>query len=412
MECCLGEEKLPEEYVGHLVLIFRELRRILRDDGLLWLNLGDNYAAGGRGGGGHFMQKRGGRGWNDRNMLRGWQSPPPGLQAKNICGMPYRVALALQADGWLWRGYPSWVKPNGMPDSASDRPGANTEAILLFAKSQKYFYDRVAIMKSASGNAHSRGKGLTPKSVQQSGHIKANQSFHASCSKLIGMRNRRFGDWFMESLDAMIDQQRAYLLYLEAIQENRGCVLDSEGEPLGIVVQIQGTSDAHFATFPRELVRPMILASTSEVGCCPECRAPYLRVTDSFRVPDLHAEWANTNVQSSVRRLKRNEKAWREFGASHKNPFPMARTIGWQATCTCGAWNPVPCLVLDIFSGRGTTAVTARDLGRSYLGLELNPEYVLMSENWLKDGEEKGQLRLFRKPIGMHRCEVAYDRSN
>lgn len=143
----LGLEKTPEEYVARLVEIFREVRRVLREDGTLWLNLGDSYSSGGRGGGGSFMDMRGGDGdpqagaWAHRKDEKGWRSPPPGLKPKDLVGIPWRVAFALQADGWTLRSDIIWNKLNPMPESVTDRPTKSHEYLFLLSKSARYCYD-------------------------------------------------------------------------------------------------------------------------------------------------------------------------------------------------------------------------------------------------------------------------------
>lgn len=105
----IGMEKTPEEFVAVLVAIFREVRRVLRDDGVLWLNLGDSYAASGKGGGGKMMLARGHQ-WGHRAHLKGWRSPPPGYKEKDLVGVPWMTAQALRGDGWTLRRDVVWNK--------------------------------------------------------------------------------------------------------------------------------------------------------------------------------------------------------------------------------------------------------------------------------------------------------------
>ena len=119
--CCFGLEKDPSSYIGHAMIIFREIYRVLRDDGTLWLNIGDSYATGGRGGGGSYMDERREKGWKAQSSLNGWRSAPPGLKHKDMIGIPWKVAFALQSDGWYLRQDIIWSKPNPMPESVKDR---------------------------------------------------------------------------------------------------------------------------------------------------------------------------------------------------------------------------------------------------------------------------------------------------
>ena len=150
---CLGLEPTPDLYIAHLVLVFEEVRRVLRRDGTLWLNLGDCYAqSGGNGKQGETSQRLG-RSNAAAQQKRGPQAPPPGLKAKDLCMIPARVALALQASGWYLRSDIIWSKTNPMPESTQDRPTKSHEYVFLLAKSEKYFYDAEAIREGDSGKS-------------------------------------------------------------------------------------------------------------------------------------------------------------------------------------------------------------------------------------------------------------------
>jgi len=143
----LGLEATPEAYVANMVGVFREVRRVLRDDGTLWLNLGDSYAGG----------ATGSRGPNDKqNTSVGsiFERPdklPPGLKPKDLVGIPWRVAFALQADGWYLRSDIIWAKPNPMPESVTDRPTKAHEYLFLLAKSPRYYFDAEAVREPFAG---------------------------------------------------------------------------------------------------------------------------------------------------------------------------------------------------------------------------------------------------------------------
>lgn len=139
----LGLESTPEEYVKKLVDVFREVRRVLRDDGTLWLNLGDSYV------GGNNTNQGGNANWGSQPGREGMGNTPKslwfGLKAKNLVGIPWRAAFALQADGWYLRSDIIWNKSNPMPESVTDRPTKAHEYIFLLSKSKKYYYDADAI---------------------------------------------------------------------------------------------------------------------------------------------------------------------------------------------------------------------------------------------------------------------------
>ena len=164
----LGLEPTPGEYVARMVEVFREVRRVLRDDGVCWLNLGDTYAGGGNGGGGSFAQdgiRRAEPGTDKNKAMRyGPRGAMDGLKPKDLVGIPWRVAFALQDDGWYLRAECIWHKPNPMPESVKDRPTKAHEQVFLLTKSARYFYDAEAVSEAAtqsSGGWQSRqAKGL------------------------------------------------------------------------------------------------------------------------------------------------------------------------------------------------------------------------------------------------------------
>ena len=147
----IGAEKTVEEYVAALVRVFREVRRTLREDGTLWLNLGDNYTSGGRT-------------WRDpdkKNRARGMDyraATPEGLKPKDLIGVPWRVAFALQADGWFLRSEIIWHKPNCQPESVKDRPTRSHEHVFLLSKSQDYYYDRASVQETTKDGLSKRNR--------------------------------------------------------------------------------------------------------------------------------------------------------------------------------------------------------------------------------------------------------------
>ena len=144
-----GLEKTPEEYVSKMVEVFREVKRVLRDDGTLWLNLGDSYCGSGKGTAFYpenaALYKQGtNKGTVDKpNIIK--IKPQNGLKAKDLVGIPWMVAFALRADGWYLRQDIIWHKPNPMPESVTDRCTKSHEYIFLFSKSPHYYYDAEAI---------------------------------------------------------------------------------------------------------------------------------------------------------------------------------------------------------------------------------------------------------------------------
>jgi len=149
----IGVEESPQDYVHRLVGLFHELRRVLADDGTLWLNLGDSYYSG-RGASTGVDEKNPAR----RGFTRPLDKPgQPWARPKNLLGIPWRVAFALQDDGWILRSDIVWSKPNPMPESVSDRPTRAHEYVFMFAKSRRYFYDAAAVAEPDGGRGSGNG---------------------------------------------------------------------------------------------------------------------------------------------------------------------------------------------------------------------------------------------------------------
>lgn len=273
----LGLEKTPEEFVANMVEVFREVRRVLRSDGTLWLNFGDTYVSSPSGNRLEDLTRsrdvkgpaRRRRGWNEgankiapsrapngtnlanghgkitgRKSFRRDGAPvagpahlsAPNLKPKDLVGIPWRVAFALQADGWWLRSDIVWHKPTCMPESVTDRPTRAHDYLFLMTKSAKYSYDADAIKEPATGGAHGSGTGVNPKSTgagenelsvdrrkhgfNQRWRVKQNASFSGSVKDVVETRAKR-SVWTVQS------------------------------EPF---------EGAHFATFPTKLVTPCILA--------------------------------------------------------------------------------------------------------------------------------------------------------
>jgi hypothetical protein len=294
---------------------------------------------------------------------------------KDLIGIPWRVAFALQADGWYLRSAPPWIKRSAMPESVRDRATTAHEFWFQLAKSKKYYWDADAVRV---GNTRQ-----TKGAYRVGGAYTGNQAFNNSAKvtptdssthdEQIG-RNRRTSDFWNESLDARIAFYRDQLAHLEHVKEHGGILLDEGGDPLGLHINTQGYKGAHFATFGEKLIMPLILGGTSAKGCCPECGAPWVRVTEKTAkyaalCESEKGKW-HPNPDGELERGQRDGPK-----TAHGNITAGYITTGWTPSCTCDAGPPVPCTVLDIFLGSGTTAATARRLGRNWVGIELNREY-------------------------------------
>jgi DNA modification methylase len=215
----VGAEETPAEFISTLVDIFREVRRTLRDDGTLWLNLGDSYA----GAGGHMstspMQA------TNRGSLHSL-APKFDRPAKNLLGIPWRVAFALQDDGWFLRSDIIWAKPNPMPESVLDRPTRSHEYVFLLTKSANYYYDAAAVAEPA---VSWEGEKADPR---------------AGAGRIAYAGKRDSGDEYLQEAFVVVNETR-----------NRRDVWTLPPEPY---------KGAHFAVMPTELIKPCVLAGSQE----------------------------------------------------------------------------------------------------------------------------------------------------
>jgi DNA modification methylase len=270
----IGLEKSPEEYVAKMVAVFAEVRRVLRDDGTLWLNVGDSYAGGctiGRNDAGKDIGGRGGNKIGSGNPgPQGSRCNADSLKPKDLCGIPWRLAFALQSDGWYLRQDIIWHKPNPMPESVRDRCTKAHEYVFLMSKSSRYYWDSDSVRENMDKPPDIRLRSSTFNKVGSVGG-------HHNGAEVI-----------------------------ETIGRNRRSVW---------TVATQPCKEAHFAVMPQKLVEPCILAGCPEGGT-----------------------------------------------------------------------------VLDPFFGAGTVGLVAEKLGRKFIGLELNPEYVAIAERRINQERHKTPL--------------------
>lgn len=335
----IGSEDTVEEYVNNMVEVFREVKRILRDDGTLWLNLGDSYMS--QKGVAPPPQTIGGQRGMPVSVVPGNRKDQKGLKHKDLIGIPWRVAFALQADGWWLRQDIIWNKPNPMPESVSDRCTKAHEYIFLLSKKSHYYFDHEAIKEDAvSSNVRPRVFGAT---VQ----VGTNRKDAGNTPVDIGKRNKR-SVW---------------------------------------TVNTKGYKGAHFAVYPEKLIEPCVLAGTSGGGCCSKCGAPFVRVVEHGEVPCRTPREKNLNVIPGRNKLS-------EMNSKEMKVIPK-ETVGWKESCTCEDSNTTPCTVFDPFTGSGTTAVVTLKNGRNYIGTELNPDYVKIAEARIKESVPQNLEEIF-----------------
>jgi DNA modification methylase len=333
----IGLEPTPDEFVAALVEVFRGVRRVLRDDGTVWLNLGDSYS-------GYHGNARVGdapapsdKGEHYRENMRPTVIGN-GIKQKDLLGIPWMVAFALRADGWYLRSDIIWSKLNPMPESVTDRPTKSHEYVFLLSKGPRYAYDADAIREADQGtdHAHRNVLGGQPSLEPSNGLRSVNGGLRTVEGRNGSGRNKR-SVW---------------------------------------TVATQPFPGAHFATFPPKLIEPCILAGTSPKACG-VCGAPWRRVVERERArdgasPHVDGREASVAGNSAILSLPSSDRV---DASKSGMGTPTSRTVGWESSCAHDD-DTGSCVVLDPFTGSGTTGMVALRHGRSFIGCELNPAYV------------------------------------
>jgi DNA modification methylase len=350
----LGLEPTLGEHIEAMVRVFREVRRVLRKDGTLWLNYGDCYITSAPGN----KELRAGKSGNKGNRgadhqfratavnkfeSKGGTGGVYSLKPKDMAGVPWRIAFALQDDGWWLRQDIIWSKPNPMPEPIKDRCTKAHEYLFLLAKSERYYFDAEAIAEPVSLGTIER---MSQDVESQTGSLRAHD-----CTRT-------------EPAGGV-----AGSIPWECSTRNKRSVWEIATHPF---------PEAHFATFPPALIEPCIKAGTSERGCCAKCGAPVLRQVER----EANGGWQEkyTQEQNDWQFRKGHTRGARISGAD--NPAKVL-SEAWVKSCKCEG-NTIPCTVLDFFGGSGTTGLVADRLKRNAILIELNPTYAAMAERRIK----------------------------
>lgn len=387
----IGLEASPDEFVAAMVEVFREVRRVLRDDGVAWLVLGDSYASTAQGTRNTADFLAGG-GAAERAMLR----PVVGLDGGNMLGIPWRTALALQADGWTLRQAVTWAKVAPMPESVAgtrwERCRVKTSSI---AGGGKQPTNAGSLTAQSGGTALSEWADCPgcPRCAATDGYVLRRGSWrHTSATEMVFMLTKGMAYWANQEAvrepnsanshggqpieggpkQAAIGQQIGGAMGLNFAGRNpRNWVTPSPSPFPG----------AHFATFSPHLIEPFIKA-TCPAKCCPTCGAGWAPVVErgggqKNEGPKLAALAASGIVSNgtngSTLGLSGSSAGWAEHGA-------RSTVLGYRPTCSCPLAAPVPGTCLDPFAGAGTTLLVADRLGLNGVGIELNPAYAEMAE--------------------------------
>jgi len=417
--CAYGSEQSPESFVRHSVEVFADVKRVLRDDGTLWLNFGDSYATGAgsaKNPGSRAKPRSGHEGKhgyvNDYPTSQPNRMPLAGLKVGDLCNIPHRVAAALQADGWYWRSTIVWAKKSPMPESVSGWRWVKCGKKVRVANRGGEGY-RVGANGHKPQQDHD-GKDF----AQPTEFIPCPGCKKCEANGGLVLRRGRWRPTTGHEYIFMFSKSESYFCDGDAMQEattgnahSRGNGLNPKakatdaGDHLGprakqndsfsaacskVVltrnprsvwsISSEPFKGAHFATFPSEIPLKCITAGTSAGGCCDKCGSPFAPVVSSDRI----ATRPGTN--SKVGRVSDDPDSpyERQSGAVVGNRDPqrhvaISSVSGYLPTCKCGA-EIGRSVVLDPFGGSGTTAQAARHLGRDWVICEINPSYVELAE--------------------------------
>jgi DNA modification methylase len=387
----IGSEKTVEAFIAAMVTVFREVRRVLRDDGVLWLNLGDGYSAGG-----WECRRRNVVGARSMDSEERKPSTTSGLSEGNLQNIPHRVAEALRADGWVWRQTIVWAKRSPMPESVNgwrwQRCGKRKWPESLTDRNPELRRERQqgrdfglpvfepcpGCSKCAENGGYvlRRGAGRCTTAHEYLFLLtKTNRYFWDSEASKERASRGSCGSRFDTGKTGSRDGgHRTQYGYRDGEQRNPRSVWTLSSEP---------TSVRHFATFPSELVRRCLASSPAAGGVCAACGAPYAPVVHSQRVPTRPAI-----NNKGFKHSGGDEVGQRSASSPNLDPqrhVAVSGCVGYRATCSCAAAEKTGPMILDPFAGTGTVAGVCEFLHSDSILIELNHTYAAMIDARVAD---------------------------
>lgn len=344
----MGLEPNINLYLDNLMLAMTEVWRVLRDDGCVFVNIGDSYwnPAGSCNSRryGRTTKRAGRKDVVSLPLYRGNKSDNPDMRPKSLCLIPQRFAVRCQEAGWIVRSEIIFHKVNPIPESCTDRCTRCHEQVWMLTKQGKYFWDKEAVMERTRRVAKVGWKDSDLKKY--------------SCDPRLEKQGT-YKDWRKYCPTGIVRKRNIRTVWTMA----------TEPHP-----------EAHFATFSSKLATAMVLAGSSP-RACEICGAPWQRIVEKEVVINSEAEeYSGKNCvkgeRSAGRRILKQMAELRALGRDHDNPYLKTRTIGWKPTCKCDCAGTGRCVVLDPFVGIGTSVLMAEKHGRAGVGLDLSKEYL------------------------------------
>lgn len=378
----IGLEETPELFVSKIVEVFNEIKRLLKPTGTLWLNIGDSYWGSG-GSTGHTTETK-----NLGRKTYDYGAYPSGanaqkkhdlLKQKDLIGIPWMVAFALRSNGWYLRQDIIWHKPNPMPESVTDRCTKSHEYIFLLTKSPKYYYDMEAIRTPVKDSTVQRmmqqieaqkGSGRVP--GKTNGTMKAVGPGRAPRKGIDNKGGNQGSEFGIKAYTHRGSGDKKLTGHSGNFDSDGNLIGDGMANKKSVwTVNTMPYSEAHFATFPERLIVDCIKAGCPEF-VCNKCGKARERIIE--KEYHTHEKWFGD------KQTVRNSRG--AAGKSYKE-LTGTKEVG-LTDCGCNEGFS-PGIVLDPFMGAGTTALVARKQHRNFIGIELNPKYIKISEKRLRD---------------------------
>jgi DNA modification methylase len=412
----LGSEPTPHLYISHLIEIFSEIKRILRNDGTVWVVIGDCYTPqSSHKGGTQYDKFKKTSNWIERSETK--DTIPSWGKPKDLVGIPWRFAFAMQDSGWLLRNDIIWQKPNPLPSPSIDRCVSSHEHCFLFAKSFKNTFwthrDKSGTRKKPNPDYRYYDTLTDTETETEPPHWKT------EIIEETGTRRwKRYNLWSGHAyyFDHIAIREPVTTTNITTDIKYGGtkypgnCNNTYSGNdyiPTGMrnkrdvwKISTDSCRDSHFAVYPKKLIEPMIFAGTSENGVCSICGAPHTRVT---RKTEPNEEWkkqcgADNSGNYRGESVKEYESAKAQNASDVKrrilDGMLNVETIRWEPSCDCknaGINRPI---VLDPFYGAGTTGIVTNLYNRDYIGIEINRDFIEIAKNRLPREIEKEKIKL------------------